>query len=258
MKCRTILGPRARRVVGLSSWSLERVDAVWGDEVELAVGGALDGPAVVVDDAVVVVAEQDEVVQVGGSAVCPVADVVDRVQVVGRVQPGNAQPSRCRARARRWAGVARRAVRPRSSSRSWCRGTAGMSAASQAIRGRSRRRSRCRRRASPHPPAPGPPAHLAIRAAEGVEGDGDDQRGADAAGEGELPAGGDPGEDLGEGVGAALRRGPRVRGAVRGGAGADSASMTVRAWANASASRSAISRPPARRKLPPNHSPRRS
>jgi hypothetical protein len=37
-------------------------------------------------------------------------------------------------------------------------------------------------------------------AAQGVEGDGDDELGSNPAGDGGLPAGGDPGEHLGQGV----------------------------------------------------------
>jgi hypothetical protein len=61
--------------------------AVRPQEVERAVPGAVDGEAVLVEEAVVVAAEQDEVVLAGRAAVRPVVDVVG-VEVVASVAAG--------------------------------------------------------------------------------------------------------------------------------------------------------------------------
>jgi hypothetical protein len=64
-------------VVVVASRAPIRVEPGGWEEVGQAVGGEPDGPFGVVDDAVVVAAEQNRVVQAGRSAVGPVDDVVE-------------------------------------------------------------------------------------------------------------------------------------------------------------------------------------
>jgi hypothetical protein len=65
-------------VVEVAAGSLLGVEGGWWDEVGVLVGAEADLPAAVgvVDESVVVAAEQDEVVQGGGTAVGPGGDVV--------------------------------------------------------------------------------------------------------------------------------------------------------------------------------------
>ena len=60
------------------------VDAVVGSaEHEPAVSGVGDGPAVVVEEPVVVSTQQDQIVEVGGASVGPVDDMMDLEPVAG-------------------------------------------------------------------------------------------------------------------------------------------------------------------------------
>jgi hypothetical protein len=85
-----------------------------GDD-ERAVAAGHDQTAVV-DEAVVGVAQQDEVGHVGAATEQPVPEVMG-MQALMRFsrQPGRAQPPSRRSRALRWASVARRFRRPTAS-----------------------------------------------------------------------------------------------------------------------------------------------
>ena len=70
-------GPLSALVVGVAAGCLGGVDVGGWDEVGLVVGSDSYGPVAVVSQLVVVAAEGDGVVLVGGAAVLPGLDVVD-------------------------------------------------------------------------------------------------------------------------------------------------------------------------------------
>jgi hypothetical protein len=85
--------------------------AVGTDEDDVAVGVALDAPAAFVNEAVMVGAQGDEVVEVGGATLGPVDDVVG-VGPAETFTAGNRQPWSRRRISRFNQGGMRRVVRP--------------------------------------------------------------------------------------------------------------------------------------------------
>jgi len=91
MKPRTCL---LALVVGVAAWAAGRIEVFRWKEFGVAVGG-VDAylPLVVVDDAVVVAAEQNGVGEFSGPAVGPVADVVSVAPAGGSVAAGEGAAS---------------------------------------------------------------------------------------------------------------------------------------------------------------------
>ncbi len=89
-------GVWSRPVVGGDGF-LVGVDRCWVGEPRLSVDADFHVPVGVVQQGVVVAAEEDEVVEVGGSAVCPVLYVVAFAVAGGVPQPGKAQRGRGRS-----------------------------------------------------------------------------------------------------------------------------------------------------------------
>ena len=59
-----------------SGWDRWVDASVWSPEDGFAVSVVLDGPSMFVEEPVVVTAEEDQIVQVGGSSVCPMCLVM--------------------------------------------------------------------------------------------------------------------------------------------------------------------------------------
>ena len=67
------------------------------DEHQCSLGAVLDAPPVLMEETVVITAQQDQIVQIGGAAVGPMLDVVTMHPGLP-AKPGNRQPpSRCQS-----------------------------------------------------------------------------------------------------------------------------------------------------------------